>query len=79
MTPSPILLVHLIYARAVLSDDSSAGQLYADLMCQDLTRWPWARARVELAYGSWLRRQHRNAEASEVLRGAEACFSGTGQ
>jgi hypothetical protein len=78
VTPSPMLRVHLRYARAVLSDDSAAGPLYADVMGQDLTRWPWARARAELAYGSWLRRQHRYAEAGEVLRGAEACFATIG-
>jgi hypothetical protein len=42
VTPSPMLRIHLNYARAVLSDDSAACPLYADLMGQDLTRWPWA-------------------------------------
>jgi len=78
VTPSPMLRVHLRYARAVLSDDSAAGPLYADLMGQDLARWPWARARAELAYGGWLRRQHRYAEAREVLRGAETSFARIG-
>jgi hypothetical protein len=78
VTPSPMLRVHLSYARAVLSDDSTAGPLYADLMGQDLTRWPWARARAELAHGSWLRRQHRDAEADKALRDAEARFSTIG-
>ena len=78
VTPSPLLRVHLRYARAVLSDDSAARPLYADLMGQDLARWPWARARAELAYGGWLRRQHRYAEAREVLRGAETSFARIG-
>ena len=73
-----MLRVHLNYARAVLSDDSAAGPLYADLMGQDLTRWPWARARAELAYGSWPRRQHRYAEANMALTEAEAGFSTIG-
>ena len=64
--------------RAVLSDDSAAGPLYADLMGQDLACWPWARARAELAYGGWLRRQHRYAKAREVLRGAEISFARIG-
>ena len=67
--------VHLTYAGAVLSDDSAAGRFYADLVGQDLTRGPWARARAGLAYGRWLRRQHRHAEANKALRQAEASFS----
>jgi hypothetical protein len=78
MTPSPMLRVYLSYARAILSDDGPAGPLYADLMGQDLARWPWARARAELAYGSWLRRQRRYAEANEVLAGTEASFASIG-
>ena len=78
VTLSPMLRVNLRYARAVLSDDSAAGPLYADLMGQDLACWPWARARAELAYGGWLRRQHRYARAREVLRGAEISFARTG-
>ena len=46
MTPPPMLQVHPSYARAVLSDDSAAGPFYADLVGQDLTRWPWDRARA---------------------------------
>ena len=69
VTPSPMLRAHLKYARAVLSDDTAAGPLYADLMGQDLARWPWARARAELVYGNWPRRQHRPAEARDVGTG----------
>ena len=47
-------------------------------MNQDLTRWPWARARAELAYGSWLRRQRRDAESVGVLGSALAAFDRIG-
>ena len=77
-TPSPMLHVHLRYARAILSDDAVAPARYADLMNQDLTRWPWARARAELAYGSWLRRQRRDAESVGVLGSALAAFDHIG-
>ena len=77
-TPSPVLHVHLRYARAVLAADASAPPLYAHLMSQDLTRWPWPQARAELAYGSWLRRQRRDAESVAVLSSALAAFDRIG-
>jgi len=77
-TPSPLLHVHLRYARAVLADDSTAAELYACLMGQELSRWPFALARAQLAYGSWLRRQHRYDQARDVLRTARAAFTGIG-
>ena len=61
VTPSPILRVHLRYAHAVLADDADAEDLYRATLGEELTRWPWARARIELAYGGWLRRQRRAA------------------
>jgi hypothetical protein len=76
--PSPLLHVHLRYARAVLADDATASALYADLMSQDLARWPWAKARAELAYGRWLRRQRRDAESVGVLGSALAAFDRIG-
>jgi tetratricopeptide (TPR) repeat protein len=77
-TPSPMLHVHLRYARAILSDDASASSLYVDLLSLDLARWPWARARAELAYGSWLRRQRRDAESVGPLGSALAGFDRIG-
>lgn len=70
--PSPLLEVHLRYAHVVLCDDKSASALYADLMSQDFTGWPWIRACAGLAHGSWLRRQDRKAEAVAELRSAMA-------
>jgi len=76
--PSPMLHVHLRYARAVLADDATAPALYAELMSQDLTSWPWAKARAELAYGSWLRRQRRDAASVGPLGSALAAFDRIG-
>ena len=59
-------------------DDASAPALYAELMSQDLTRWPWAKARAELAYGTWLHRQRRDAESVGVLDSALAAFDRIG-
>ncbi|QMU73035.1 AAA family ATPase [Streptacidiphilus sp. P02-A3a] len=71
-TPSPLLLTHLRYARAVLCDDATAGPLYADMMSQDFTGWPWGKACADLAHGGWLRRLGRHTEALPALRSAVA-------
>ena len=68
--PSPLLKIHLRYAHVVLCDDNTAAPLYADLMSQDYSEWPWARACAGLAHGSWLRRRGRYAEAAAELRSA---------
>jgi DNA-binding CsgD family transcriptional regulator len=67
---SPILHVQLSYARAVLADDDHAEEFYLEALTQNLTRWPWARARIELAYGTWLRRHRRASESRAPLRAA---------
>lgn len=56
---SPLLLTQLRYARAVLATDDAAEQLFLDCLSSDLASWPWPRARVQLAYGRWLRRQRQ--------------------
>lgn len=75
VTASPLLATQLLYARAVLADDSDAEALYRGALAHDLSQWPWIRARLQLAYGSWLRRQRRHAESREPLRLALATFS----
>jgi DNA-binding NarL/FixJ family response regulator len=74
VTTSATLHRHLSYARAVLARDSEADQLFHRALQQDLVRWPWLRSRIELAYGSWLRRQRRVAESRKYLRSAQATF-----
>jgi ATP/maltotriose-dependent transcriptional regulator MalT len=73
-TPAPTLHRQLSYARAVLADDDEAEGLFAEALRADLTRWPWLRARLELAYGRWLRRQRRVAQARPPLRSAQITF-----
>ncbi|MDH2413837.1 AAA family ATPase [Nocardioides sp. CER19] len=70
ITPSPILHVHLAYARAVLAADEEAEAFYAEALSDDLRRWPWAQARLELAYGLWLSRMGRTDPATRLLRSA---------
>jgi DNA-binding CsgD family transcriptional regulator/tetratricopeptide (TPR) repeat protein len=66
-TPAPALHIYLSYARAMLADDENR---YRAALAQDLTRWPWPRAKIELAYGGWLRRHRRVAESRVPLRSA---------
>ncbi|NUR30069.1 MAG: LuxR family transcriptional regulator, partial [Catenulispora sp.] len=70
MSPAPTLLVHLDYARAVLAADDDAEPLFQKAFSRNLIRWPWHRARLELAYGSWLRRQRRVTASRVPLRSA---------
>jgi len=74
VTPSETLARHLSYARAVLADDGDAEKLFLAALSAPLVRWPWVKARLELAYGSWLRRQRRVAESRLPLRSAQTTF-----
>jgi DNA-binding CsgD family transcriptional regulator len=69
-TTAATLHRHLAYARAVLAPGDEAEELYRHALQGDLIRWPWLRARIELAYGSWLRRRRRVAESRTYLRSA---------
>ena len=74
VTASAALARHLSYARAVLADDAHAEAEFQAALRADLIRWPWLRARLELAYGSWLRRQRRIADSRLPLRSALTTF-----
>jgi hypothetical protein len=78
VTPSPVLHVHLSYARAVLAADDDAEALFDEAREVDLSRWPFARARLLLAQGSWLRDQGRDDAAWTVLLEAEASLDRIG-
>ena len=69
MAPNPAVGVD--YARAVTAKDLEVGQRLALALAGPAGGRPFDRARVQLAYGRWLRRQHQRLEARESLR--EAC------
>jgi DNA-binding CsgD family transcriptional regulator/tetratricopeptide (TPR) repeat protein len=77
-TPSPWFHIGLRYARALLADDKDAEALFQAALDADLTRWPYDRARLLLAYGTWLRRQRRVAESRAPLRAARDGFDALG-
>ena len=76
--PSPRLRIALEYARPLLAEEAEAETLFATGLATDLTRWPFARARLQLAYGTWLRRQRRVAESRAQLTAAKAAFDALG-
>jgi DNA-binding CsgD family transcriptional regulator len=77
-TPSPGLHTGLRYARAVLAPDDQAEALFLSAFAEDLDRWPFVRARTQLAYGEWLRRQRRVTESRSPLRAARETFDALG-
>jgi DNA-binding CsgD family transcriptional regulator len=77
-TGAPHLEVQLGYAKAVLADEGNAEPFYEDAMSAGAKGWPYYTARAQLAYGGWLRRQHRMAESRAPLRDAARSFEGLG-
>jgi len=77
-TPSPWLHVAMRHARALLADDAEAEAFFQAGLEADLSRWPFDRARLLLAYGAWLRRQRRVAESRVSLRAAREGFDALG-
>ena len=75
---SPALLTHVAYARAVLAPDDSAERMFLAGLTSDSARWPWPRARIQLAYGGWLRRQQRITQSRQPLRAALTTFEHLG-
>ncbi|OXR40681.1 putative HTH-type transcriptional regulator [Nocardia cerradoensis] len=77
-TPSPALHVGLRYARALLASADAAEELFTAALDADPDGWPLERARVELAFGEWLRRQRRIVESRAHLRAARDTFDALG-
>ena len=75
ITPAPVLHLHRNYAQAVLADDATGDRQFREaLAAVELPRWPWVQARTQLAFGSWLDRQGRAAEARGLLTAALTTF-----
>jgi DNA-binding CsgD family transcriptional regulator len=72
---SPLLVAGMHYARAVLAPDSNEKAFQDEAA---LATWPFTRARLQLAYGVWLRRQRRVADSRAPLRVARDAFDALG-
>jgi ATP/maltotriose-dependent transcriptional regulator MalT len=68
----------LRHARALLANTAGAGERFEEALAIDLTRWPFQRARIQLAFGQWLRRQRHVAESRAMLREARDTFDALG-
>jgi ATP/maltotriose-dependent transcriptional regulator MalT len=76
--PGTWIALVLLHARALVADPADAGLRFEEALASDLTRWPFQRARIQLAFGQWLRRQRRIADSRAVLRAARDTFDALG-
>jgi DNA-binding CsgD family transcriptional regulator/tetratricopeptide (TPR) repeat protein len=76
--PSPRLQAGMAHARAVLAGDEEAEARFLAALRPDGPHLPFAHARAQLAYGSWLRRNRRVAESRAHLTGARGAFAALG-
>ncbi|GIF47206.1 regulatory LuxR family protein [Asanoa ferruginea] len=65
---------HLRYLRTLLQPPTDLEATFTELLDR-ARRLPWLRARVQLSYGSWLRRERRIADAREHLDSARTVFA----
>lgn len=77
-TPEPGNFWSLDYARALLAEDERAEATYREVLRQDHSSRPFTRARLQLAFGEWLRRQRRVTESRTQLRMARDAFDALG-
>jgi len=71
------LRASLAVAAPMLAGDD-AGPLFDEAFAADLAAWPLHRARLQLAYGMWLRRRYQVTDARAPLRAARDTFDALG-
>jgi DNA-binding CsgD family transcriptional regulator len=75
---SPRIAMITTGAEAMAADENEAGPLFeAALSLPQAARWPWEHARIQLAYGQWLRRT-RDHRARLYLSAALETFDRIG-
>jgi DNA-binding CsgD family transcriptional regulator/tetratricopeptide (TPR) repeat protein len=76
-TTAPLVLIGVRLGRALLANESEAEILYGKALDSD-PKWPFHHARLEMAFGAWLRRQRRITESRPFLRSARDAFDTLG-
>ena len=76
-TPAALVHIGLRFARPLLADESEVQDLYESALNAQ-PKWPFDFARLEMSYGSWLRRQRRITESRPHLRAARDMFNALG-
>lgn len=72
---SPRLDLTVAGATALVADDASADELYGAAIAHPAAAaFPFEHARIQLAYGMWLRRQRRYRQSQTVLAAAAEAF-----
>lgn len=70
-----VLHAALAFARALVARPSEAERAFEHAFDGPISVMPFLHARLELAYGSWLRRQRRIAQARPHLQAAHDAFT----
>jgi DNA-binding CsgD family transcriptional regulator len=73
-TGSPVITANVLCATALLAPRDHAEEPYLQALAGDLDDWPFLRARVLLAFGTWLRRRRRVVESRAHLRASRDAF-----
>ena len=76
--PVPWVETMLHYGKALLAAPEDAEQSFLQGLGPAAKKWPFLRGRLLLAYGGWLRRQRRSANARAPLREARDIFDALG-
>jgi len=76
-TTAPLVQIGVRLGRALLANESEAENLYEKALGTD-PKWPFHYARLEMAFGAWLRRQRRITESRPHLRSARDAFDALG-
>nr|WP_221380293.1 LuxR family transcriptional regulator [Actinoplanes polyasparticus] len=74
----PLLQASTAYASALLAPDDEADSAFLAALPRISADFPFERARLQLAYGAWLRRHHRVADSRGQLRAAQQVFQALG-
>jgi len=77
-TPVPWVETMLHYGKALLAAPEDAERFFLQGLGPASQKWPFLRGRILMAYGGWLRRQRRSANARAPLREARDIFDALG-